>query len=203
MSMIKGSDFSMPSNRKDATKNTQKVLAAAHKIFAEKGKEATIEEIAAEAGVGVGTVHRRFLSKNLLAAAVVTDVFTEIKKKQLEVVSLEIPADDKMRLLFELFSASHQQYGKIHSLGLHLATEGELGHDMKTSLLVGLEGGVQRVIEQGQREGLFREGNPALMELLIVHMINPNLILKLNEQLPPSEITKHVSDMILLGLSQK
>ncbi|AKG35598.1 TetR/AcrR family transcriptional regulator [Paenibacillus durus] len=203
MDNLTSADFSAPSNRKDANKNTQRVLSAAHKLFADKGIEATMEEIASEAGVGVGTVQRRFSSKTRLAAAVVTDVFLKVKEKQLEVVQMAVPADRKMRLLFEIFSASHRQYGKIHSLGLHLATAGELGDDMKTSLMSGLEGGVWKVIIQGQDEGLFREGDPVLMELLIINMINPDLILKLNERIPADEIPKCVTDMILLGLTRR
>lgn len=50
------SEFVISSNRKDANKNAVKILEAAKKIFSNKGLEATIEEIALEANVGVGTV---------------------------------------------------------------------------------------------------------------------------------------------------
>ncbi|KRE49747.1 TetR/AcrR family transcriptional regulator [Paenibacillus sp. Soil724D2] len=197
---LKGSDLSTPSNRKDANQNTLRVLTAAYKIFAMKGYDATIEEIANEAGVGVGTVHRRFSNKTVLATAVVTDIFQKIKEKQLQVVKMDMPADQKIRLLFDIFSASHLQYGKIHSMGLHLATIGELGDDMRASLLTALEGSVLDIILQGQEEGIFREGDPKLLELLIINMINPHLILKLKEHVSAEKITETVSDMILLGL---
>lgn len=197
---LKGSDLSTPSNRKDANQNTHKILTAAYKVFALKGYDATIEEIAKEAGVGVGTVHRRFSNKTVLAAAVVTDIFQKIKEMQLQVVEMDMPADQKIRLLFKIFSASHMQYGKIHSLGLHLATIGELGDEMRASLLTALEGSVLDIILQGQEEGIFREVDPKLLELLIINMINPHLILKLKEHVPVEKIAETVSDMILLGL---
>jgi AcrR family transcriptional regulator len=203
MKPLQGSDLSTPSNRKDANQNTLKVLKAAYKAFALKGYEATIEEIASEAGVGVGTVHRRFSNKTVLAVAVVTDIFQEIKEKQMQAVEMILPADQKIRLLFDIFSVSHLQYGKIHSMGLHLATLGELGDEMKTSLLSSLQGCLLEIIIQGQKEGIFRLGDPKLMELLIIHMINPNLIIQLKDYVSLEQITESVADMILLGLQKK
>jgi AcrR family transcriptional regulator len=52
--------------RRDARRNYERILAAARDVFGESGAEATMEEIAARAGVGVGTVYRRFASKDAL-----------------------------------------------------------------------------------------------------------------------------------------
>ncbi|MEQ6899225.1 helix-turn-helix domain-containing protein [Microbacterium sp. KR10-403] len=61
------SDASEPRRlRQDAVRNRADVLAAAERVFARRGLEATVEDIAAEAGVGVGTVYRRFGSKSEL-----------------------------------------------------------------------------------------------------------------------------------------
>ncbi|MEU0568644.1 helix-turn-helix domain-containing protein [Nonomuraea sp. NPDC005983] len=56
--------------RADAARNREKVLAAAAKLFAEKGVEAvSMDAIAAEAEVGKGTLFRRFGDKSGLAVA--------------------------------------------------------------------------------------------------------------------------------------
>lgn len=47
-------------------RNHQRVLEAAREVFGELGAEASVEEIATRAGVGVGTVYRRFASKDAL-----------------------------------------------------------------------------------------------------------------------------------------
>jgi AcrR family transcriptional regulator len=203
MSIKKGTSLSIPSNRKDANKNTHLVLLAAYKVFAKKGYEATIEEIAAEAGVGVGTVHRRFSNKTILAVAVVSDVFSKMKEDQLEILKTNMPVDHKIRRLFDIFAAAHLQHGKIYSLGLHLATIAEIEDVMKNSLLSCLEGCLQTVIEEGQKEGIFRAGDPKLLELMIINMINPALIVQLNEHMPADQIAKYISDMILSGLVQR
>jgi AcrR family transcriptional regulator len=56
--------------RRDAERNRQRILGAAAEVFAERGLAVTLDEIAAHAGVGVGTVYRRFADKDELIDAV-------------------------------------------------------------------------------------------------------------------------------------
>src|SRR3954447_484440 len=56
--------------RKDVRRNLERVLQAAHELFAERGTDVTMEEVARHAGVGIGTVYRRFPSKEHLFVAV-------------------------------------------------------------------------------------------------------------------------------------
>jgi AcrR family transcriptional regulator len=52
--------------RRDALRNHERILEAARDVFGESGADACMEEIAARAGVGIGTVYRRFISKDAL-----------------------------------------------------------------------------------------------------------------------------------------
>jgi AcrR family transcriptional regulator len=56
--------------RADAVRNRSRVLEAARAAFAENGVDAPLDEIAARAGVGPGTVHRHFPTKDGLVAAI-------------------------------------------------------------------------------------------------------------------------------------
>ena len=54
--------------RRDAERNRQRILHAAAEVFRERGLDATLDDIAHRAGVGVGTVYRRFSDKETLVA---------------------------------------------------------------------------------------------------------------------------------------
>ncbi|MGK2853696.1 MAG: TetR/AcrR family transcriptional regulator, partial [Microbacteriaceae bacterium] len=56
--------------RKDAERNRQRVLDAARDLFAQRGLEATLNDVAHHANVGVGTVYRRFATKQELLDAI-------------------------------------------------------------------------------------------------------------------------------------
>jgi AcrR family transcriptional regulator len=49
--------------RKDAERNRQRILDAARELFAQEGVGVTLNDVAHHAGVGVGTVYRRFPEK--------------------------------------------------------------------------------------------------------------------------------------------
>jgi AcrR family transcriptional regulator len=56
--------------RVDAERNRQRIVVAAREVFAELGLEVPMEDIAKQAGVGVGTLYRRFPTRaDLIAAA--------------------------------------------------------------------------------------------------------------------------------------
>jgi len=55
--------------RADAERNRARILAAAAEVFAERGLDVSLDDIAAHAGVGVGTVYRRFPDKDDLIDA--------------------------------------------------------------------------------------------------------------------------------------
>ena len=63
-----------PPRRADARRNRARVLAAAEELFAERGLKVQMAEVAAQAGVGVGTVCRNFPTKDALIAALLDDM---------------------------------------------------------------------------------------------------------------------------------
>ena len=59
--------------RRDAERNRQRILKAASAVFNERGLDVSLDEIARHAGVGVGTVYRRFRTKEELIEALFLD----------------------------------------------------------------------------------------------------------------------------------
>jgi AcrR family transcriptional regulator len=73
--------------RRDAERNRQRILDAARELFAEEGLGVTLNDVAHHAGVGVGTVYRRFPDK--------TQLIEELFEQRLEdLVSLATRALD-------------------------------------------------------------------------------------------------------------
>ena len=64
--------------RADARRNRERVLKAAKAVFAAKGSDAQMDDIARRAKVGVGTVYRHFPTKDALIRALVADRVTQI-----------------------------------------------------------------------------------------------------------------------------
>ncbi|HEX3873629.1 MAG TPA: TetR/AcrR family transcriptional regulator [Solirubrobacteraceae bacterium] len=63
--------------RRDAERNRLRILEAARQAFAEEGLSVTLDEIGRRAGVGVGTVYRRFPDKQQLIDALFGDRINE------------------------------------------------------------------------------------------------------------------------------
>jgi AcrR family transcriptional regulator len=55
--------------RRDAERNRQRILRAASEVFTSRGLQASLDDVARQAGVGVGTVYRRFPDKESLVEA--------------------------------------------------------------------------------------------------------------------------------------
>ncbi len=67
--------------RADARRNRDQILTAAREIFAERGADVPMEEIARRASVGVGTLYRRFADREALIRAVYHDTFQAVAEE--------------------------------------------------------------------------------------------------------------------------
>jgi len=62
--------------RRDAERNRRRILDAARDVFADRGFAATLDDVAHAAGLGVGTVYRRFPDKDALVEALFEERIT-------------------------------------------------------------------------------------------------------------------------------
>ncbi|MGC0365941.1 AcrR family transcriptional regulator [Rhodococcus sp. 27YEA15] len=72
-------DSAPPRLRSDAQANLGRILCSAREVFAAHGLDATLADVARHAGVGVGTVYRRFSSKDELIQALFDNHCAEIE----------------------------------------------------------------------------------------------------------------------------
>lgn len=85
--------------RKDAERNRQRILAAASEVFAEHGLAASLDDIATHAGVGVGTVYRRFPDKEQLIDALFEDRITGMVSLATAALEIEDPWEGLVHFL--------------------------------------------------------------------------------------------------------
>jgi AcrR family transcriptional regulator len=112
--------------RADAQRNLARILEAAREVFAEEGIDAPISVIAEHAGVGVGTIFRRFPHKDELVAALV-----EQRGRQLvDAADLALAGDDAGRAFrgFVEFAVSTQisDRGFCDAIGTELFARDDL-----------------------------------------------------------------------------
>jgi AcrR family transcriptional regulator len=67
--------------RSDALRNEGQILVAARDVFVERGPAAPLEDIARRAGVGIGTLYRRFGDRHALMRAVVLDALAHTRRE--------------------------------------------------------------------------------------------------------------------------
>src|SRR5829696_4730773 len=79
--------------RADAERNRRRILDAARDVFARHGLEAGVDEVARCAGVGVGTLYRRFPTKDHLLLAVVQDNTERVVAEVEAAAALDDPWD--------------------------------------------------------------------------------------------------------------
>ena len=85
--------------RADARRNREKLLAASRRQFARCGLEAQIDDIARDAGVGVGTVYRHFPTKEDLLQALADARFEGLARAGREALEVDDPWEGLVQLM--------------------------------------------------------------------------------------------------------
>lgn len=102
--------------RADAARNRERVLAAAARVFSRRGVEASVAEIAVEAGVGKATIFRSYPTKDDLIAAVVTEKVRWVEDRTIRALDEPDAWEAFSRLLLELaelHAADHAHIGAL------------------------------------------------------------------------------------------
>lgn len=103
--------------RTDARRNHERIVAAAFQVFAERGLDGTVPEVAARAGVGKATVYRSYPTKDDLVRAVVRHRFARLEDRTAEALAEPDAGRALAALLpdvFEMMSADRLLADVIH-----------------------------------------------------------------------------------------
>lgn len=143
-----------PPLRADARRNRNQILAAAKEIFAARGPDVPMEDIARGAAVGVATLYRRFPDRETLIRAVAQDSFAHVLAEAQAAVAEEASA---WEALVRMLRSSRELQLSVRLAILSPLARTTLQEDPKTGrfrseLLATLD----RVVRSAQAEGTLR-----------------------------------------------
>lgn len=139
--------------RADAVRNTEAVLEAAKEVFASAGVDAPMREIAARAGVGVGTIYRNYPQRSDLIIAVFRHE-VDATAAEADRLAAEYPPAEALRLWaerLERFVATKRGFASaLHS--------GDPAYGPLPAYFLGALGPrVQGILDAGARDGTVRD----------------------------------------------
>lgn len=137
--------------RRDARENRERILEAARGAFAELGVGASVEEIAGRAGVGMGTLYRRFPSKDALIDAVFEGHLDNISRAAEQALDATDAWEALLEYLAYVVGLQASDRGLSEIVGAHLRTEQLLARARTR-----LRPLVQRLIARAQEAGKLR-----------------------------------------------
>jgi AcrR family transcriptional regulator len=167
--------------RADARRNYERLVVAARHVFAQQGGGASMEAIAREAGVGVGTLYRHFPSRMDVVEAVYRDDVDELVRAS-EVAVAEHEPWPAVVAFLEAFVRYAQ--GKRTFLN-ELREAFEKNPDMKVAVRERIDQAMELVIGRAQRAGVIRADvdGADLMQLVAPMCTNASLTLDQSNRL--------------------
>jgi AcrR family transcriptional regulator len=147
-----GCDDDRP-RRSDARRNQERVLVAAEELFATRGVDVPVDEIAARAGVGVGTLYRHFPGgKASLVEAVILQRLSAFLDRARELSSSQDPRTALFTIIRELARLVVQK----KDLTEELARAGVVPDELAGPVRQELEQLMRDLWERAQREHTVR-----------------------------------------------
>jgi AcrR family transcriptional regulator len=114
--------------RADAQRNEDRLLEAAAEAFAREGAGASVKDIARAAGVGVGTLYRRFPSKELLIEAIYRQEVQHLCEAAQHLTARQPPVDALRTWMERFIDFMAAKQGMADALAVVLTDEGEKVH---------------------------------------------------------------------------
>lgn len=138
--------------RRDAERNRQRILEAARVVFAQQGLGASLDAIAREAGVGVGTVYRRFPDKEQLIEALFEVSLAELVDAARAALAIADPWEGFVTFLHGAIDRQTRDRGLKELLMSSVHGQEQIGRARDAILPL-----VTELVERAQRSGQLRE----------------------------------------------
>ncbi|TXS56607.1 TetR/AcrR family transcriptional regulator [Streptomyces sp. t39] len=135
--------------RADARRNYERLLTEARAVFAARGTDASLEEIARRSGVGIGTLYRHFPSRHAMMSAVFQDALAELLERSRELAAAEQPCRALVDWLRAVVAHAGEYRGLATALMSGTADDSSAMASCSMSLREAGEGLLQRAQESG------------------------------------------------------
>ncbi|WP_405847696.1 TetR/AcrR family transcriptional regulator [Streptomyces sp. NBC_01518] len=152
--------------RRDAALNREKILRAAREVFGQHGLRVTLDDVARHAGVGVGTVYRRFPDKETLVRALFEQDLGIRQASAERALAHPDPWEGFVDFLMEMGAdlAENRGLQEVIMLGSHSSEPIET---MRGGMLPFLEALIQRAQESGDlRAEITPSDVPVIVQML-------------------------------------
>ncbi|MFI6831119.1 MULTISPECIES: TetR/AcrR family transcriptional regulator [unclassified Kribbella] len=143
--------------RADAQRNRDQILAAASRAFAKCGLEATLDGIAKDAGVGIGTLYRHFPTRDALIEAAYRSELAAVCDAAPELLEKLPPAEALRAWMDRFIDYMTRKLGMAEALRAVIAA-GANPYAHSFELLVGA---IKPLLDAGAAAGELRPDVPA------------------------------------------
>ena len=139
--------------RADAQRNRDKLVAVATKAFTDSPTEVSLEQIAREAGVGIGTLYRNFPTRELLVLAVYEQQIDDLDRLSAELVGGKDPVGALRTWMLAFTDYVAVKRGLISLLRSMIEADGALLDQAKLKLRAAAD----RLLEAAKSTGAIRD----------------------------------------------
>lgn len=140
--------------RADAQRNREALLGASARVFARDGADASLNQIAREAGVGIGTLFRHFSTREELIEATFRVELARICDAAGELVEVKPPLEATAEWMKRFLDYMSTKHGMVDTLHAMMTTSSPLYNET----LGRLTDATRVLIDAGVRSGDFRAG---------------------------------------------
>jgi len=132
--------------RADARRNRERLLAAARTVFAADGASASLQGVAREAGVGIGTLYRHFPAREMLYTAVYEQEVDHLVAMAESLADAHEPVAALREWLQALVSLVATKTGMISALAISAETKSAVSQATSERLINALGGLLNRCV---------------------------------------------------------
>lgn len=137
--------------RADAERNRLRIVAAARELFAQRGLDVSLDDVAEAAEVGVGTVYRRFANRDELIAAIFVEHLKAIDAK----AAAAIDNDDRWAAVVDLMTWMAESMAEDRALAAIIMRVDHTHPDI-AAVKDGMTARVREVFVRAQEVGVIR-----------------------------------------------